>query len=437
VTRLPHASALVALALAACTAAADDPVAASSAAIVNGSFDSGDLQVVALTSSVGRVICTGTLVSSRVVLTAGHCSYDITPYYAYFGSSTPFLPGARVRVTRAIANPDYDPTSFRRADVGLVILKDRAPVAPLLWNDQPLDASYVGGQIRIVGFGFQQTADVVDRRIGDKMTIRLPILQLVQTEEYEYLQGTCNGDSGGPQLYTFPDGVERVIGVTSYGIGGCGGVSGAHRVDPYDAWIRAEIAAFDPPSCARDYRCVSGCADIDPDCPCAADDGRCSATCEDPASDPDCPIGCGAGDTCVHACPAPDPDCGDPCVAEGHCVKDCPRRDPDCAAPGDAGDACASDFDCATGTACLTPLPGDSTVCTPTCLPEIGCSADLECRAINQTTSACLPKNGRLLSFVRADGCRVAPGRAGDRTRAWPLLGLLVLCITRPRRRPR
>ena len=426
------------LAASACGSGADPPVASIAAPVLAGSFDSGDRAVVALTSNEGKVFCTGTLISSRIVLTAGHCAYSSTPYYAYFGQSTPFTPGDLVRVQKRIAHPDFDPDDFRHADIGLILLKSRAPAEPRTWNTTPIDESFVGRDVRIVGFGFQQPAGELNRRIGDKMAVQLPILQLVDPKEYEYMLGTCNGDSGGPHFYTFSDGAERVIGVTSYGRDGCTGTSGAHRVDLYDAWIREQIAALDPPSCEKDYRCQSGCAEADPDCPCAPDDGFCSASCTDPGSDPDCPPGCGGGDVCVHECPAPDPDCGDPCVAEGHCVDGCPVRDPDCPAPLSLGATCGSSFECVADSLCLTPLPESSAECTPTCDPDgAACADGLECRRVLGDTSACLPPFEWVRGYDQG-GCAVGGGGGrGGGGSAWlaALAAALVLAAQRRRRR--
>ncbi len=55
--------------------------------IIGGLADSGDPAVVALT--IGRSpTCTGTLISSRVVMTAGHCVYSRVPDGVFFGQAT-------------------------------------------------------------------------------------------------------------------------------------------------------------------------------------------------------------------------------------------------------------------------------------------------------------------------------------------------------------
>jgi hypothetical protein len=428
----------IALAAGACVGDREPEVASRERAIIGG-VPSGDVAVVALVSSSLNVICSGTLVSSRVVLTAGHCVSGVRPAMIYVGPSAPWRPGDVYQVERVVPHPDYRPTDFRYADVGVVVLRRRAEPAPLPWNDVPLDESWVGRHVRLVGFGYQQPASAEERRIGDKMQTSEPITKLVGEKEFEYYLGTCNGDSGGPAFYRFPDGVERVIGVTSYGRGGCTGDSGSHRVDRHDAWIRAQIAAYDPPSCERDHRCVAGCAGGDPDCPCAVDDGVCRADCEDPAADPDCPVGCGGGDVCTAGCPAPDPDCGDPCGGEGHCVPGCAPRDPDCPPPLGAGETCTSAHDCGADLACVAAPELDRLACAPACAPgdADACESGRECRRIGEDAWACVP--GRL-PFAGGDGGGCAVARHAGRRSAgfpWILAGsALVIALLGRRRYP-
>ena len=392
------------LGLAACaesveTSAGSGP-ALSTSEIIGGKFAREDLAVVALVAG-RRPFCSGTLVSSRVVLTAGHCVTGAPPTGVYFGSWLPLFPGEIVPVESATLHPDYRIDDFRFADIGVVVLARRAKVEPRPFNVTPLGPALVGADVRLVGFGFQQVG--AHGIIGQRMELTLPVV-LVAEKELEYYRGSCNGDSGGPAFHRFADGVERVVGVTSFGRGDprCSGNSGSHRVDRHAAWLAAEIARHDPVSCERDYRCADGCAAPDPDCPCRGDDGACSALCDDPAADRDCPLGCGVGDECVSGatCPAPDPDCGDPCGAEGHCVPGCTPRDPDCP-PGLAVAAvCAASWECADELLCL------AGACTLTCDPAAPvCDVDHECRAVLPERFACLVP---VAPAEVADGCSVA-----------------------------
>ncbi len=96
-------------------------------------------------------------------------------------------------------------------------------------------------------------------------------------------QGTCYGDSGGPNIMTI-DGVEFIAGVTSRGTDICGaGLDVAVRVDERIDWIRSYILENDAGECGSDNRCASGCVTIDIDC--CVNDGRCIEECGN--SDPE------------------------------------------------------------------------------------------------------------------------------------------------------
>jgi MYXO-CTERM domain-containing protein len=154
----------------------------------------------------------------------------------------------------------------------------------------------------------------------------------------------------------------------------------------------------------------------------------CSALCTDPESDPDCPRGCGPGDSCVHGptCPAPDPDCGDPCGDQGHCIETCATRDPDCPAPKPTGATCARTFECAADALCY------EEVCTETCdVAASSCGDGATCTQVTPEVAVCIDGDD-------GGGCSVCNVGARDgRGAAWWLAGVAALMALRRRRRPR
>ena len=78
----------------------------------------------------------------------------------------------------------------------------------------PLDGR--GGQpVRALGYGL----DALDGGTGTRHEVALTLRQISPEQILIgdlVSKGICRGDSGGPTLHTFDDGVERVIGVHSF-----------------------------------------------------------------------------------------------------------------------------------------------------------------------------------------------------------------------------
>jgi V8-like Glu-specific endopeptidase len=417
---------LTALTLGACTEGPPS-TGVRDAPIIGGTFDNSDPAVVALTSAGQQAFCTGTLISSKIVLTAAHCVYQgpgqpaSVPGFIFFGARVGATSGTFLRTRSATYHELFNPDTLEH-DIAIVVLEDRATVQPVPWNVTPPQIDQLS---RHVGFGLQGVDG--DGDFGEKMQVSVPITN-VEEGQFRYDQATCNGDSGGPAFITV-DGVEVVAGITSWGDQGCHYYGWSQRVDIHDAWLTALVAANDPLSCERDWRCASGCAAVDLDCPCASDDGFCDAHCEDTDSDSDCPQGCGENGTCLGAeCPNPDPDCGDPCGAEGHCVEECATRDADCDAPLALGELCERDFDCDPAALCLLDAEQDKR-CVLSC-SDTACPSGYECKQLTQSISVCE-------ALPPAPGsCAVAPGAAsGGRGLLAGLLAALTLLGVARRRR--
>lgn len=313
--------------------------------------------VIATFNNARQGFCTGTLISPRTILTAGHC---VDP--AREGASS-----VMVRVmnepddTMLVMNDLLNVVGLRRHPAysgdgahDLAVLQLENPVTTVA--PQPLvrtpPTSWVGQPIRVVGYG-RTSASVSDT--GTRRSVNASIAS-ADADTFDFGQagalGICSGDSGGPSLWRGPDQRDRVAGVHSYGTSSQCGVGADVRVDAELTFIDAALAAYDPPSCSADGRCQLACTPADPDCRCVAD-GRCEACAGGPV-DPDCPANCTANGVCQNAgCATPDQDClGD-------------------------GDVCLLASEC-DGTRCLTDTRGFS-FCSRPCTDDTSCTREMVC----------------------------------------------------------
>jgi hypothetical protein len=199
--------------------------------------------------------CSGTLLSARLFLTAGHCTeapaahieiwFDADVESGIPANGYPF--DGDVGGT-PYTHPSYNPNAFFLFDLGVVVLKE--PVSMAKYGALPklevLDklATSRGTQnvsFTAVGYGLQEINPVFVEAERVRMFSTPHLIQInggivgdfsLLLSNNHSTGGTCFGDSGGPNFI----GSSNVVGgVTSFGLNGnCAGTGGVYRVDKAD-----------------------------------------------------------------------------------------------------------------------------------------------------------------------------------------------------------
>jgi secreted trypsin-like serine protease len=233
-------------------------------AVTDGEFDGNGHPYVGLMvaqTAKGAPLwrCSGTLISERVFLTAGHCTEPPAArveiwFDADVESGIPEngYPNDGDVSGKPFTHSSYDPNAFYRYDLGVVVLNkpmmmNKYGALPQL-NQLDTLSSRRGQQdvtFTAVGYGLQESfpdqASFLENNERVRMVARPRLLQINTgfTGDFSMLLsnnantgGTCFGDSGGPNFI----GTSNVIGgITSFGINGnCAGTGGVYRVDRAD-----------------------------------------------------------------------------------------------------------------------------------------------------------------------------------------------------------
>jgi len=229
--------------------------------------------------STGEIfpICSGTMITSNVFLTAGHCtayfSQELAPQgivaYVSLDSLIPFGAATSnttklLAVSHVVTNPNYSQSQSDSGDIGVLILqKDVHGVTPAtlpacgLLNQLSAqnglktatftNAGY-GLQNRVVGGGvpFYQDLNPVPRMFSFSSfnSLNGGYLRLSQNPSTGN-GGTCFGDSGGPNFMML-DGRQLIVSITITGDSVCRSTNVDYRLDIISAqsFLAAVNAAF-------------------------------------------------------------------------------------------------------------------------------------------------------------------------------------------------
>ncbi len=214
--------------------------------IVNGKEENKFPQTVAL-GAFGFSMCTGSLITPKIILSAGHCGEDIpldmvvSLGSAFFGPSVAQA-NDEVGFVSMSVHPEYvglgsngSGQTLPEFDLALLELEHAVDVPPIWFNEKKLGNRAIGKEVTSVGFGITSSAG---QGGGTK---RSAVLTVDRIDEMFVLSETstndnggqiCSGDSGGPQYYKDPDTGEWVQwAVHSWGDQNCLFESGSTRTD--------------------------------------------------------------------------------------------------------------------------------------------------------------------------------------------------------------
>ncbi|MBI3181294.1 MAG: trypsin-like serine protease [Myxococcales bacterium] len=320
-----------------------EPPGSSRREIVGGQVDSADPEVFMIEFKVFGVpsMCSATLIGRRTLLTAAHCvDSSLFP-----GAGQLSFRATNQTQAKMAAAADYTEVTEVRIhsgwgggnaanDIALMLLKSEpAGASGKPWNTANL-SGLAGQPLRVVGYGYTDPDDY--NSWGTKHSVDLSMRAISSafiTTGDRTSRGFCSGDSGGPSFHTFPDGVERLVGVHSNGPTCYDGDD--VRVDAHasflQAWLNEKEALAAP--CGKDGQCDQGCA-TDPDCsaewsPCLSELGCRSRLCvPHPQGGGFCSRPCAASADCPPAMACLAGACGFPPAAE-----EAPAQPPSAATP--------------------------------------------------------------------------------------------------------
>lgn len=279
--------------------------------IVNGQLVKGNNfpAAVALGFGFGRQnmqMCSASLLTPRVVLTAGHCTTELAAQYGisqelitanmkvFFGDD---VNGANVRavgLSEVHVHPKYKSnpnTGGVENDINVLVLAEDVDwVEPVWFRETPVKQSAAGEEVISVGYGITSSSAQSSNGVKREATLVLTGADdsFIYTNAVTNPGNTniCSGDSGGPQ-YAMVDGHLVQWGVHSFGFGTnpnvdlCFQQSGSTNVGSYAEFVWKNIRAvhgedYIPQFADWDYcesqglyldqHCDPSCATPDEDC---------------------------------------------------------------------------------------------------------------------------------------------------------------------------
>ncbi len=211
----------------------------------------------------GHSFCSGTIIGSRLIVTAAHCLQELKGRTEKGG---PLLPqasdwkisfdtqvradGRVIAAEKVIPHPDWNPAATlspapgsKPNDIGLIILSEDIPADMEAAAIAAPSVKVNGQEAALAGFGVTK-----DRNTNDTGALRTLISKfsaengkIARVSHGAWFKGICAGDSGGP-AYVKIDEKWQLVGAASTGaelpgLGCAGSNSNSTDIRYYKEWI--------------------------------------------------------------------------------------------------------------------------------------------------------------------------------------------------------